>query len=139
MVSSLHLNKHLNRLEVNEVASFYGRSSSEYEGWLRDGLLKYWDKKKALGWLRTRGLQLPKMLRSSEGLSFASIPERGDFVKSDSVKNLDTRSVIAHDDTPSKSISSIRHLSKTKMAKEREKLTFTNVVSCHHGMQKPRG
>ncbi len=56
---AIHADKQSHRIQVNSVASAYGKNENALQKWIRDGLLEY-IKEKNPDWLRLQGLQLPK-------------------------------------------------------------------------------
>lgn len=66
VVVALHLNKLENRMHINRIASVYGKQNAGgfVEKQIKDGNLKYFDKKRASNWATSRGLQLPKLVQS---------------------------------------------------------------------------
>lgn len=59
IIAAVHLAKREKHHVVNRIASVYDKQLVGIEGWLREGLLKYWDEERAKGWFQSVGLQLP--------------------------------------------------------------------------------
>jgi|GEM_PF-597725 len=82
VVAAVHLNNKAGRLEVNRVASVYGKDSDRiFAKWINDGLLRYRNKRKSRRWAMTRGLQLPKVRGTNRDLSVKKILSENDLVK----------------------------------------------------------
>jgi hypothetical protein len=65
IVVPIHLEVTTGRITVNEIASVYGRTNAQQklENWAKDGLLRYYDKDKALAPSTTVRLQLPYVVQ----------------------------------------------------------------------------
>ncbi|MBZ0158384.1 MAG: strawberry notch C-terminal domain-containing protein [Alphaproteobacteria bacterium] len=60
IVIAMHLSKKKGYNVVNDIASIHPRErDSHIVGWMKKGLLRYYNKEKTHQWLRSRGLQLP--------------------------------------------------------------------------------
>lgn len=84
IVAAVHLNAVESRLEVNKIASVYGRSG--IEGWIEReigaGRLRYIDKKRSFAWSRElSGLQLPAVMQHAKRLDGEKIRTETDLVK----------------------------------------------------------
>ncbi len=66
VVAAVHMNRHNERLNVNRIASVYGRNNvlNFVKGQFANGNIKYFDKIKSQEWSTSRGLQLPKLVQS---------------------------------------------------------------------------
>lgn len=69
----------IERMDVNKVASAYGKGAQSLNGWVEGGLLEY-VKSKNPEWLRLQGLQLPKERTASRGFK-ESVLTKADIVK----------------------------------------------------------
>ena len=80
IIAALHLNKTENRLNVNRIASIYGKYNVAkfIAEQTRRGNLKYLDKIKSQKWSTSKGLQLPKLVQSNPDNN--SILEKEDIV-----------------------------------------------------------
>lgn len=67
MIAAIHLDRKQNRLDVNRVASLYGKNNlNDYvERNINEGKLLYPDTKKASEWFTSEGLQLPKLVQTN--------------------------------------------------------------------------
>ncbi|MEG2669073.1 MAG: hypothetical protein RR957_01275, partial [Oscillospiraceae bacterium] len=65
IITALHLNKKSNRVDVNRVASVYGKDNVNnfIVTQIESDNLKYVDNKKSQSWLTSRGLILPKLVQ----------------------------------------------------------------------------
>lgn len=81
IITAVHLNAKAGRIDVNRIASVYGKDNSHrvLMGWVEEGLLRYAkEKQNPLG--TTQGLQLPKR-GSPERVYDSNILSRGDLAK----------------------------------------------------------
>lgn len=81
IITAVHLNAKAGRIDINRIASVYGKDNSHrvLMGWVEEGLLRYAkEKQNPLG--TTQGLQLPKR-GSPERVSDSNILSRGDIAK----------------------------------------------------------
>ncbi|WP_439830962.1 LPD38 domain-containing protein [Aeromonas caviae] len=81
IITAVHLNAKAGRIDVNRIASVYGKDNSHrvLMGWVEEGLLRYAkEKQNPLG--TTQGLQLPKR-GSPERVYYSNILSRGDLAK----------------------------------------------------------
>lgn len=81
IITAVHLNAKAGRIDINRIASVYGKDNSNrvLMGWIEEGLLRYAkEKQNPLG--TTQGLQLPKR-GSPERVSSSNILSRGDLAK----------------------------------------------------------
>lgn len=69
----------IDRIEVNKIASAYGKDTQTLNNWAKDGLLEY-VRSKNPEWLRLQGLQLPKERTFHQG-SGKSVLTKEDVVK----------------------------------------------------------
>lgn len=61
VVVALHLNEKVGRFEVTRIASIHMKDNAgQIAAWVREGLLRYRNARKADAWSRSRGLYLPK-------------------------------------------------------------------------------
>ncbi len=68
IVAAIHLSKETGRYVVNNMASVYGKDNKNiFAEWIRDGYLRYMNKKKSREWSVTSGLQLPTVRGSIPG------------------------------------------------------------------------
>ncbi len=81
IIVALHLNKKLDRININKIASIYGKYNAErfVEKQIENGNIRYFDKKKSQQWSTSKGLQLPKLVQSTTDNN--SILEKADIVK----------------------------------------------------------
>ncbi|WP_442866372.1 LPD38 domain-containing protein [Aeromonas sp. QDB25] len=81
IITAVHLNAKAGRIDINRIASIYGKDNSHrvLMGWVEEGLLRYAkEKQNPLG--TTQGLQLPKR-GSPERVYDSNILSRGDLAK----------------------------------------------------------
>ncbi|WP_270830480.1 LPD38 domain-containing protein [Aeromonas sp. QDB63] len=81
IITAVHLNAKAGRIDINRIASVYGKDNSHrvLMGWVEEGLLRYAkEKQNPLG--TTQGLQLPKR-GSPERVYGSNILSRGDLAK----------------------------------------------------------
>nr|WP_324055957.1 LPD38 domain-containing protein [Aeromonas caviae] len=81
IITAVHLNAKAGRIDINRIASVYGKDNSHrvLMGWVEEGLLRYAkEKQNPLG--TTQGLQLPKR-GSPERVYDSNILSRGDLAK----------------------------------------------------------
>ena len=57
IIIAIHPDVKEGRAEVNRIASVHDKEIGEIRGFLKRGLLRYWDEEKAKGWLQSHGLQ----------------------------------------------------------------------------------
>ena len=57
IIVAIHSDIKEGRAEVNRIASVHDKEIGEIRGFLKRGLLRYWDEEKAKGWLQSHGLQ----------------------------------------------------------------------------------
>ena len=84
VVAAVHLNKQSRRMEVNEVASVYGRSGAAgfLEREIGAGKLRYINKSKSSTWSRgLSGLQLPAVMQHAKRFDGKKIHTERDLVK----------------------------------------------------------
>ena len=64
VITAIHLKRYQNRMQVNRIASVYGKDNivGYVNGNLKAGNLLDVDTKKAPTWFTSRGLQLPKLV-----------------------------------------------------------------------------
>ncbi|MFQ2510621.1 LPD38 domain-containing protein [Aeromonas caviae] len=81
IITAVHLNAKAGRIDVNRIASVYGKDNSHrvLMGWVEEGLLRY-AKEKQNPFGTTQGLQLPKR-GSPERVYDSNILSRGDLAK----------------------------------------------------------
>jgi hypothetical protein len=117
VVAAVHLNKRAGRLEINEVASVYGRSGAAryIEREIDTGKLRYINKTKSSAWSRgLSGLQLPAVMQHAKRFDGKRILTERDIVKGNVLNN----------ERGSVSIEGLRNAKETiKDAKERLKET----------------
>ena len=89
VVVAIHLNKTENRLNVNRVASVYGKPNIEnfINMEINNGHLKYIDENKSLTWSTSRGIYSPKLVQSIFD-SKDSLAQFGVIVKHKSENNI---------------------------------------------------
>ncbi len=82
IISAIHLNKQQKRLEVNRIASVYGREKEiEFvKNNFKFASTVYMNKEKSHLWATNRGLQLPKLVQSNNG-SGVILLDDGSLVK----------------------------------------------------------
>lgn len=81
VAAAIHLEKSAGRYLVNKIATVSQRDVGTMKLWLQEGLLRYWDKKRATDWLQSVGLQLPE-----EGAISYRSPDRPILTREDVVK-----------------------------------------------------
>ncbi|MDE6876025.1 MAG: hypothetical protein K2P87_16460 [Lachnospiraceae bacterium] len=78
VIAAIHLNQWFGRLNVNRIASIYGKNniSSYVEKQISLGNLLYYDKKRSKGWFTSKGLQLPNLVQTNTKASNKSISQK---------------------------------------------------------------
>ena len=82
IIVALHLNKELKHISVNQIASAYGKDNiqSFITEQIKEGRLRYIDKKRSFQWSQSIGLQLPKLADTAESFK-NNILQKEDLVK----------------------------------------------------------
>jgi hypothetical protein len=97
VIAAVHLNKEINRVEVNDIASVYGKDRNEwFTEQMEKGRLRYMNKEKSHSWSVTVGLQLPKMRGTTNGSTYIILTE-ADIVKNDMSLDIEQRTVKSTD------------------------------------------
>lgn len=89
IVAAVHLNKRMKHHEVNAIASVYGKDNNNvFVKWIKENKLKYINKKRAVKWAQSTGLQLPGEAFPDDSLN-NNINDNNENVKFSAVNNIE--------------------------------------------------